>query len=64
MINSIPPHRHIHPFRAGGAEDQRRVARAVDEACREIGFLVASSGTGVPQDLIDRSHAASASSSI
>jgi isopenicillin N synthase-like dioxygenase len=48
----------LNPFRSGGAEDRQAVARAVDEACREIGFLVIV-GHGVPQTTIDRAHAAS-----
>jgi isopenicillin N synthase-like dioxygenase len=45
----------LHPFRSGGEDDRRRVARAVDEACREIGFLVLV-GHGVPLDLLERAH--------
>jgi isopenicillin N synthase-like dioxygenase len=48
----------LTPLRAGSAEDARAVVRAVDEACREIGFLVIV-GHGVPQTLVDRAHAAS-----
>jgi isopenicillin N synthase-like dioxygenase len=45
----------LEPFRSGGEQDKRRVARAVDEACREIGFLVVV-GHGVPADLLARAH--------
>jgi isopenicillin N synthase-like dioxygenase len=57
MIKSMPGI-DLHPFHAGGEEDKRRVARAVDEACREIGFLVVV-GHGVPQGLLEGAHAAS-----
>jgi isopenicillin N synthase-like dioxygenase len=57
MIKSVPSI-DLHPFRSGGEDDKRRVARAVDEACREIGFLVVV-GHGVPHDLLERAHAAS-----
>ena len=47
----------LQPFLSGGDEDKRRVARAVDDACRAIGFLVVV-GHGVPDDLVQRAHAA------
>lgn len=55
-MNKSVPIIDLHPFRSGGEEDKRRVARAVDEACREVGFLVLV-GHGVPEDLIERGHA-------
>jgi isopenicillin N synthase-like dioxygenase len=46
--------------RAGGLAERRRVARDIDEACREIGFF-AITGHGVPDRLVDdlrrRAHA-------
>lgn len=45
----------ISPFRSGA--DKIGVARDVDRACREIGFLVIS-GHGVPPDLVERTRAA------
>ena len=41
------------PFRRGGADDRRVVARAIDDACRSIGFLVIT-GHGVPAELVAR----------
>jgi isopenicillin N synthase-like dioxygenase len=41
----------IAPFAAGSAAQRREVARRVDEACSEIGFLVIG-GHGVPPALI------------
>src|SRR4051812_22547586 len=38
--------------REGSLADRRRVAHAVDEACREIGFF-AIAGHGVPGSLVD-----------
>jgi isopenicillin N synthase-like dioxygenase len=43
----------IGPFIHGDAAARQRVARAVDEACAETGFLVIS-GHGVPEDLVER----------
>jgi len=48
----------IAPSLAGDTAAQRRVAAAIGEACRDIGFLVIT-GHGVQQDLIDRVEAAS-----
>ena len=42
----------IAPFAAGSAAERREVARRVDEACSEIGFLVIAGGHGVPPALI------------
>lgn len=44
----------LAPFRDGS--DKQGVARAVDEACRGIGFLVVG-GHGVPPDLVERTRA-------
>jgi isopenicillin N synthase-like dioxygenase len=41
----------ISPFRTGEAEDRAAVAKAVDTACRDIGFLVVS-GHGIPDGLL------------
>src|ERR1700733_14435887 len=48
----------IAPYRAGGADGKARVARAVAEACRDIGFLIVT-GHGVAPALIDRVDRAS-----
>jgi isopenicillin N synthase-like dioxygenase len=48
----------ISPFTAGGYDDKQAVARAVDRACRDIGFLVIG-GHGVPSDLIQAMESAS-----
>lgn len=41
----------IAPYLEGSEEDKRRVAAAVDQACRDIGFLVIS-GHGIAPELI------------
>src|SRR5262245_31435375 len=46
----------LQPFTAGSDEGRRTVTRAVDAACRDVGFLVVV-GHGIPQDLLDRAHA-------
>lgn len=48
----------ISPFRLGSEADKLAVARQVDQACRDIGFLVIS-GHGVDPDLIERTRAIS-----
>lgn len=48
----------IAPFRLGTAQDKQAVATLVDQACRDIGFLVIS-GHGVDPDLIERTRAVS-----
>jgi isopenicillin N synthase-like dioxygenase len=48
----------VAPLRHGDAAAQRAVARAVDDACRSIGFLVIT-GHGVPAALIERIDAVS-----
>lgn len=48
----------IGPYRLGTAQDKEKVARLVDQACRDIGFLVIS-GHGVDADLIERTRAVS-----
>jgi isopenicillin N synthase-like dioxygenase len=48
----------ISPFRAGGSGDKQAVAREVDRACRNIGFLVIA-GHGVPGDLVQAMEAVS-----
>jgi len=48
----------IAPFRNGSAAERRAVATAVDEACRQIGFLVIA-GHGVPASLIAETEAVS-----
>jgi isopenicillin N synthase-like dioxygenase len=42
----------IAPFLAGGTVEKVAVARALDDACRRIGFLIVS-GHGVPRSVID-----------
>lgn len=46
----------LGPFARGSPEVRRRVAAAVDEACRNIGFFYVVNH-GVPQPLIDRAFA-------
>jgi isopenicillin N synthase-like dioxygenase len=48
----------IAPFYGGSAKDKAALAREIDRACRDIGFLVIT-GHGVPQSLIDRVDATS-----
>jgi isopenicillin N synthase-like dioxygenase len=42
----------LEPFRVGDADDRRRVAQLIDEACCDSGFLVVT-GHGVPQPVCD-----------
>lgn len=42
----------LEPFRLGGPEDRAQVARTLDQACRDSGFLVVT-GHGVAQDRCD-----------
>lgn len=42
----------ISPYRHGGAADKQAVAHAVDQACRDIGFLIVS-GHGIAPALLD-----------
>ncbi|MCU1357049.1 MAG: 2OG-Fe(II) oxygenase [Acidimicrobiales bacterium] len=41
----------LEPFRLGGDDDREAVARALDDACQETGFLVLT-GHGAPSDAI------------
>lgn len=43
----------VEPFRLGGPDDREAVARAIDDACRDTGFLVLT-GHGVDQRVVDR----------
>jgi len=43
----------MSPAFAGGLEGRRKVAEAIDEACREIGFLIIT-GHGISDDLCER----------
>ena len=52
MMRSIPVI-NLSPYFAGTAVGEQRVARAVDAACREIGFLTIT-GHGVPKSLIEK----------
>ena len=45
----------LTPFREGGLAERRSVARLIDQACRDIGFLVIS-GHGVDPGLIERTR--------
>ena len=45
----------ISPCFTGGQSERRALARAVDQACRDIGFLVIR-GHGVPATLLERMH--------
>ena len=49
---SVVPVVDLTPAREGGLAGRRRVARAIDEACREIGFF-AITGHGVPEPLVE-----------
>jgi isopenicillin N synthase-like dioxygenase len=49
----------IGPYLAGTPAGKAAVAKAVDQACRDIGFLVIT-GHGVPSDLIARTERAAA----
>jgi isopenicillin N synthase-like dioxygenase len=49
---AVVPVIDIGPARAGGLAERRRVAAAIDDACREIGFF-AITGHGVAERLID-----------
>lgn len=48
----------LTPYREGTPEGKAAVAAQVDQACRDIGFLVVS-GHGIPEALIERTHAVS-----
>lgn len=48
----------VAPFLHGSASDKARTARTLDEACREVGWLVVA-GHGVPSALIAEMHAVS-----
>lgn len=48
----------LQPYFSGTAEGKQAVARAVDEACRSIGFLVITHH-GIPDELIQRVYALS-----
>ena len=52
MSESAVPFVDIGPFLGGGAAERMAVARAVDSACRRIGFLIVG-GHGVPRPVID-----------
>lgn len=43
----------LEPFRLGGPHDREAVAREIDAACRDTGFLVLT-GHGVPVEVVDR----------
>jgi isopenicillin N synthase-like dioxygenase len=43
----------LEPFRTGTAEDRRRTAELIDDACRHTGFL-AVTGHGIPESLRQR----------
>ncbi|WP_375462749.1 isopenicillin N synthase family dioxygenase [uncultured Methylobacterium sp.] len=45
----------LAPYREGTPEGRAAVAAQVDQACRDIGFLVVS-GHGIPEDLIARTY--------
>ena len=57
MSENAVPVVDIAPFLGGDAAGKSAVARAVDEACRRIGFLMVA-GHGVPRPLIDDALAA------
>jgi isopenicillin N synthase-like dioxygenase len=49
---SVVPVIDIGPARTGGLAERRRVAAAIDDACREFGFF-AIPGHGVAERLVD-----------
>ena len=51
-MTSAIPLIDISPFLHGGDADRRAVARAVDAACADMGFLLVS-GHGIPSSLVD-----------
>src|ERR1700738_4245794 len=54
MLASAPIHAvDLEPFRCGGRTDQEAVARLVDDACRDTGFLQVT-GHGVALEDCDR----------
>ena len=54
MEMTLPVHPvDLEPFRTGDVTAHTEVARQIDAACRDSGFLVLS-GHGVPQELCDR----------
>jgi len=58
MHDSPVPVIDIHPYLTGDVAGTTRIARAVDDACQNVGFL-AVSGHGVDQRLIDEMLAVS-----
>jgi isopenicillin N synthase-like dioxygenase len=53
MRTTLPVHPlDLEPFRVGGPDERRQVARELDDACRDTGFLVVT-GHGVPQSTCD-----------
>ena len=46
----------ISPYRIGSSDGKQAVAKAVAQACRDIGFLVIT-GHGVSPALVDRTDA-------
>jgi len=57
MTNAIPLI-DISPFLHGSDAERRAVAKAVNAACADIGFLLVS-GHGIPASLIDRMRSVS-----
>ena len=57
MSDSPVPIIDISGYRSGALADKLRVAHAIDEACRAIGFLVVS-GHGVPEAAVERADRA------
>jgi isopenicillin N synthase-like dioxygenase len=55
MSDQTVPLINIGPFLKGGAEDKAAVAKKLDQACREIGFLVID-GHGVSPQLVADMH--------
>ena len=53
---SLVPIIDIEPYRSGGDDGKAAVARQIDAACRDIGFLMIS-GHGVPAALIAEMYA-------
>ena len=45
----------IAPYWTGGDPGKRAVAASVDQACRDIGFLIIS-GHGIPEEMIEETR--------
>ena len=55
MAEHTIPTIDLTPLRTGTDADKRKVARQIDEACRDTGFFLVT-GHGVPADLITKTR--------